>query len=98
MTAMRNDAASTRDEIMALVGRYHQERHTPRPFDPARDSVRYAGRVFGAEELQLLVDSSLDFYLTASRFTASETPAPTNGTTCRSNSAFFNSSGIAISG
>ena len=66
---MRNEAASTRDEIMALVVRYHQERHTPGPFDPARDSVRYAGRVFGAEELQLLVDSSLDFYLTASRFT-----------------------------
>ena len=66
---MRNDAASTRDEIMALVGRYHQERHVPAPFDPARDPVRYAGRVFGAEEMQLLVDSSLDFYLTASRFT-----------------------------
>jgi CDP-6-deoxy-D-xylo-4-hexulose-3-dehydrase len=31
--------------------------------------VRYAGRVFGEEELRLLVDSSLDFYLTASRFT-----------------------------
>ncbi len=69
MTAIRNEAASTRDEIMALIGRYHEERHVPAPFDPGRDSVRYAGRVFGAEELQLLVESSLDFYLTASRFT-----------------------------
>ena len=40
-----------------------------RPFDPGRDPVRYAGRVFGEEEMRLLVDSSLDFYLTASRFT-----------------------------
>ena len=39
------------------------------PFDPDRDPVHYAGRVFGEEELRALVDSSLDFYLTASRFT-----------------------------
>ncbi len=31
--------------------------------------MRYAGRVFGEEELAALVDASLDFYLTASRFT-----------------------------
>jgi CDP-6-deoxy-D-xylo-4-hexulose-3-dehydrase len=31
--------------------------------------VRYAGRVFGEEEMRALVDSSLDFYLTASRYT-----------------------------
>ncbi|MBA2719612.1 MAG: lipopolysaccharide biosynthesis protein RfbH [Chloroflexi bacterium] len=55
--------------MLALVGRYYRERHTPPSFDPARDPVRYAGRVFGEEEMRLLVDSSLDFYLTASRFT-----------------------------
>ena len=42
---------------------------SPPPFDPDRDPVRYAGRVFGEEEMRLLVDASLDFYLTASRFT-----------------------------
>ena len=31
--------------------------------------MRYAGRVFGEEEIRLLVDASLDFYLTAGRFT-----------------------------
>jgi CDP-6-deoxy-D-xylo-4-hexulose-3-dehydrase len=61
--------SETRDEILDLVARYHGERHGSRPFEPGRDPVRYAGRVFGPEELQLLVDSSLDFYLTASRFT-----------------------------
>ena len=59
----------TRGEILELVGRYYRERHAGAPFDPEHDPVRYAGRVFGAEELQSLVDSSLDFYLTASRFT-----------------------------
>ena len=69
MTDARDDAADTRDEILELVGRYYRERHAPRPFDPGRDPVRYAGRVFGEEEMRLLVDSSLDFYLTASRYT-----------------------------
>lgn len=61
--------AATRRQILELVGRYHRERHGDAPFDPEHDPVRYAGRVFGAEELQYLVDASLDFYLTASRFT-----------------------------
>ena len=56
-------------EILELVGAFYEERHAAEPFDPGRDPVRYAGRVFGAEELRYLVDASLDFYLTASRFT-----------------------------
>jgi len=69
VTGTRHDPADTRDEILELVSRYYRERHAPPPFDPDRDPVRYAGRVFGEEELRSLVDSSLDFYLTASRFT-----------------------------
>jgi len=69
VTGSRDDAAGTRDEILALVSRYYRERHAGAPFDPDRDPVRYAGRVFGEEELRSLVDSSLDFFLTASRFT-----------------------------
>jgi CDP-6-deoxy-D-xylo-4-hexulose-3-dehydrase len=69
VTTGRQDASDTRNEILELVGRYYRERHAPKPFDPERDAVRYAGRVFGEEELRLLVDSSLDFYLTAGRFT-----------------------------
>ncbi len=59
----------TRSDILDLVGRFYRESHVRPPFDPDRDPVRYAGRVFGEEELRSLVDSSLDFYLTASRFT-----------------------------
>lgn len=69
MTETRSGAAEIRGEILDLVTRYHGERHGSRTFEPGRDPIRYAGRVFGPEELQLLVDSSLDFYLTASRFT-----------------------------
>jgi CDP-6-deoxy-D-xylo-4-hexulose-3-dehydrase len=65
----RTDASGTRAEIIELDARSYRERHGPRPFDPDRDPVRYAGRVFGEEELRYLVDSSLDFYLTASRYT-----------------------------
>jgi CDP-6-deoxy-D-xylo-4-hexulose-3-dehydrase len=69
VTGERHDAADTRSEILELVGRYYRERHALPPFDSERDSVRYGGRVFGEEEMRHLVDSSLDFYLTASRFT-----------------------------
>jgi dTDP-4-amino-4,6-dideoxygalactose transaminase len=68
MTDARPDAA-TRREILELVARYARERFAPAPFDPARDPVRYSGRVFDERELTALVDSALDFYLTASRFT-----------------------------
>jgi CDP-6-deoxy-D-xylo-4-hexulose-3-dehydrase len=61
--------SDTRQEILELVRRHFAERFGGQQFDAARDPVRYAGRVFGEEELCNLVDSSLDFYLTASRFT-----------------------------
>ena len=69
MTTGREAESEIRNEILELVGRYYREHHVPAPFDPERDPVRYAGRVFGEEEMRSLADSSLDFYLTASRFT-----------------------------
>lgn len=59
----------SRSRILDLAGAFYEERHAGAPFDPGKDPVRYAGRVFGAEELRCVVDASLDFYLTASRFT-----------------------------
>lgn len=57
-----------RADILKLVEQYYQERFGGRSFDPGKDTVHYAGRVFDAEELVKLVDSSLDFFLTASRY------------------------------
>jgi len=56
-----------RTEILKLVGEYQREHFAKRPFDPKHDTVQYAGRVFDDEELVRLVDSSLDFFLTAGR-------------------------------
>jgi len=58
-----------RRQIVDLVAEYHRAAFAPRPFVPGETPVRYAGRVFDAEELQLAVEASLDFWLTAGRFT-----------------------------
>lgn len=60
--------AQLRSEILKLVEEYYQERFAQRTFVPGTDVVHYAGRVFDADELVKLVDSSLDFFLTASRY------------------------------
>ena len=61
--------AELRARILELVGEFTTCNAPGAPFDPAKDPVRYAGRVFGSEELEALVDASLDFCLTAGRFT-----------------------------
>ncbi len=61
-------AEELRREILNLVAEYQQAAFAPRPFVPGESPVRYAGRVFDAEELQLAVEASLDFWLTAGRF------------------------------
>jgi CDP-4-dehydro-6-deoxyglucose reductase, E1 len=57
-----------RADILKLVEEYYQERFSGRTFEPGKDTIHYAGRVFKADELVNLVDSSLDFFLTASRY------------------------------
>ena len=57
-----------RAQILALVKEYHTLKYASKPFDPAKDRVHYAGRVFDDKEMVNLVDSSLDFWLTAGRY------------------------------
>ncbi len=64
---MKKDA-QLRTEILKLVEEYYLERFAKPPFNPDKDFIHYAGRVFDKEELVNLVDSSLDFFLTASRY------------------------------
>ncbi len=61
-------ARDLRQRIEALVREYHAEQFAGRPFEPGSELVHYAGRVFDAEELCNLVDASLDFFLTANRY------------------------------
>jgi len=65
-----DDSVSLRAEILELVRRYHAVSFTAREFVPGKTYIPYAGRVFDARELTMLVDSSLDFWLTAGRFAA----------------------------
>jgi len=56
-----------KDELLQKVREYYQAVHEPQTktsFLPGESRVNYAGRVFDAEELVNLVDSSLDFWLT----------------------------------
>jgi CDP-6-deoxy-D-xylo-4-hexulose-3-dehydrase len=57
-------------EILKLVRQYHQEAFPAREFVPGATPVQYAGRVFDAEEIVNLVDSSLEFWLTTGRYAA----------------------------
>jgi CDP-4-dehydro-6-deoxyglucose reductase, E1 len=57
-----------RARITSLVREYYAAQFSSRTFNPEKDLVHYAGRVFDAEELTNLVDASLDFFLTANRY------------------------------
>ena len=65
---MSKTSQGIRAEILSLVRKYWQAEFGARPFTPGKDLLRYAGRVFDDAELVSLVDSSLDFFLTASRY------------------------------
>jgi CDP-6-deoxy-D-xylo-4-hexulose-3-dehydrase len=65
---LMSDASPLREQILNCVRQYYGEKFAGKTFDPSRDLVHYAGRVFDAEELCSLVDASLDFFLTANRY------------------------------
>ncbi|MEN9357994.1 MAG: hypothetical protein RL695_2165 [Pseudomonadota bacterium] len=57
-----------RSQILALVARYADIAHAPKPFIPGLSAVPVSGKVIGEKELQLMVDASLDGWLTTGRF------------------------------
>jgi CDP-6-deoxy-D-xylo-4-hexulose-3-dehydrase len=59
-----------RAEIAALVQQFSDVVHAPRPFVPGESAVPVSGKVIGAKELQLMVEASLDGWLTTGRFNA----------------------------
>jgi CDP-6-deoxy-D-xylo-4-hexulose-3-dehydrase len=65
---MSSTPEAIRTQILDLVKEYHTAKFASKVFDPDKDLVHYAGRVFDAEEIVNLVDASLDFYLTANRY------------------------------
>ncbi len=62
------DLTKLRARILALTGEYHAIAFADAAFVPGVSAVPVSGKVFGAEEMVNLVDSSLDFWLTTGRF------------------------------
>ena len=58
----------TKEAILDAVRQYAAETVQPKSFQPG-DRINYAGRVYDADELTCLVDASLDFWLTAGKYT-----------------------------
>ena len=57
-----------KNTILDMVRQYYKENHI-KPEYKEGDRINYAGRVYDDEELVNLVDSSLEIWLTAGRFT-----------------------------
>jgi len=62
---MTKSKEELKHEILGLVREYYSAAHIPPPFEPGVGRVNYAGRVYDEKELVNLVDSSLDYWLTA---------------------------------
>jgi CDP-6-deoxy-D-xylo-4-hexulose-3-dehydrase len=57
-----------REAIRQLTTEYYEEAFPSTPFTPDQSPVPVSGRVFDASDLFSVVDSGLDFWLTAGRF------------------------------
>ncbi len=57
-----------RDEIRALAKKYFALTNRPRSFTPDVDVVPVSGKVLDEEDLEMLIEASLDMWLTAGRF------------------------------
>lgn len=62
---MNPRARELRNRIRALVRDYWEVQFPQPKFIPGESAVPYAGRVFDSDELETLVEASLDFWLTA---------------------------------
>ncbi|MGE5110865.1 MAG: lipopolysaccharide biosynthesis protein RfbH [Acidobacteriaceae bacterium] len=61
-------ADELRTRIREMVAEYYREAFPAREFTPGSTMVPVSGRVFDQEEIESLVESSLDFWLTTGRF------------------------------
>lgn len=62
------NADELRDQILELTKQYHAAKWGGKTLTPGTDYLPVSGKVFDAEDVSTLVDSSLDFWLTAGRF------------------------------
>ena len=67
MSEMKTEAQA-RQEILEMVADYCRTYHVKKPYEKG-DRIPYASRVYDEAEMVNLVDSSLEFWLTAGRYT-----------------------------
>lgn len=67
---MSGKPTPTREDILAMVELYAQQAFAPAAFTPGKSVVPPSGKVIGAAEIRMLVDSALDGWLTTGRFNA----------------------------
>src|SRR5512142_1523816 len=65
---MTEKADQLRAQILELAAEYSAEAFPEKEFIPGVSPVPVSGRVFDATDIQSLVDSGLDFWLTEGRF------------------------------
>jgi CDP-6-deoxy-D-xylo-4-hexulose-3-dehydrase len=65
---MSERADQLRAQILELVTEYSVEAFPTKDFVPGESAIPVSGRVFDAEDVRTLVDSSLDFWLTTGRY------------------------------
>jgi len=65
---MTDRTQELRARILDLAGEYCAEKFAVRPFIPGESAVPVAGKTFDANEMRMLVDAALDFWLTTGRF------------------------------
>ena len=63
-----DEAAALRLRIHELAREYDRLRRPPTAFVPGETRIPVSGKVVGDEELENLIDASLDFWLTTGRF------------------------------
>ena len=61
-------SSELREKIMVLVKEYFLHAHKKSEFIPGTSFVPYSGKVFDEKEIQCLISSGLDFWLTTGRF------------------------------
>ena len=70
MQAMTKTPDALRQDIAELVQQYADLVYAPKPFAAGSTAVPVSGKVLGGKELQLMVEASLDGWLTTGRFNA----------------------------
>jgi CDP-6-deoxy-D-xylo-4-hexulose-3-dehydrase len=65
---VQDRASDIRFQIASLVAEYYQTAFPEQRFVPGETPIPVSGRVFDAADIQSLVESGLDFWLTTGRF------------------------------